>query len=123
MSIALAPVSDGMHGKEVHNVGDVQVILATLAFSGSYVNNGEVVDFTELLKRKGAGIVHAVNFDRVPAGYQLDYDYTNKKVLVRQGDNPNAAAAPGSQLAAAGYPAALTGLAAGDRVRVTVWGL
>lgn len=94
-----------------------------LAFSGAYVAGGEVVapTFESLLKTIGAGTVMFVIMAG-KLGYNFDYDYVNKKVIVRQGDNTNVAAAPGLEIPVAAYPAGLSGLAAGNRVRVLVKG-
>lgn len=124
MPIAFTPTPVSS-GSKVHKLHDLLCLIGELTFSGSYATGGEVItapNFETLLKQIGNGTVHQVIFDNNSVGYLLDYDYTTKKVLVFQGDNTNAAAAPGIQLPAAGYPAALTGLAAGNRVKVTVIG-
>lgn len=83
---------------------------ALVTLSGSYSTGGDALDFGPFFSQQGQGIVDKVVFANA-AGYMLTYDYTNKKVIVRQGDNTNVASAPGVELAAAAYPAALTAAA------------
>lgn len=125
MPIAFVPASTPSSSK-VHKVHDLQLLIGELVFTGSYATGGEVISapsFETLLKQLGNGTVIQVIFDGAKVGYDFYYDYTAKKVVVQQGDNANAAAGPETQLAAAAYPAALSGLAAGNRVKVTVFGL
>lgn len=88
--------------------------IATLVFSGNYVANGDTYDFAALTEG-GAQPTHVMIMGK--AGYHYEYDYTNKKILVRQQRDPAAAGGadiPFTELAAAAYPAGVTG----DAVRV-----
>jgi hypothetical protein len=91
-----------------HIAGDLIEVFYRLTFSGSYPAGGDVVDFRDYFKSTGKGIVFIVDLPATVAGYMLEYDYANRKVLIRQGDNSNASAGPGIQIPAAAYPAALT---------------
>lgn len=97
-------------------------LIVELAFSGNYVAGGEVVapTFESYLKSIGAGNVLFVTFSP-KAGYTFEYDYVNKKVLVKQGGA--AVSNPEAEIGAAAYPGALSGLAAGNRVRAFVKGV
>ena len=44
------------------------------------------------------------------SGYVFSYDYTNKKLIVYQGDNTNAAAAPGVEVSSTTDLSAVTGI-------------
>ena len=92
-----------------HMVGDLQVIPIRITLSGSYATGGDTLDFRPLLQNLGKGAVLVVILPDTIKGYELDYDYANRKLIVRQGDNTNAAAAPAIELPAAAYPGALTG--------------
>lgn len=81
------------------------LVYGTFTFSGNYVNNGEVPTYAGLKTAKSTPLTLLVQ----GGGYIFEYDLSTGKLLVRQGDNPNAAAAPATQLAAAAYPAGLTG--------------
>lgn len=58
--------------------GDQRVVIADITFDSAYPTNGEPVDLGQL------GL-NSVNFMHVPpvSGYQLEYDYANKKIKVR----------------------------------------
>lgn len=123
MAIAFVP-SPTPEGSKVHKLHQELALYGELVFSGNYATGGEVVTapaFKTLLKQIGDGKIYFVLFG-FKAGYQFDYDYATDKILVRQGDNANAGAGPSIELPAAAYPAAITGLAAGNRVRVMVIG-
>lgn len=45
-----------------------------------------------------SGDILGVNVIGAPSGYKFEYDLVNDKLMAFQGDNPNAAAAPGVQL-------------------------
>lgn len=97
------------------------MLVGELTFSGSYATGGDALDFAPVLKKIGSGQVMHVSF--LPkAGYQFDYNGSTKKVIVRQGDNDGIADGPGIELPAAAYPAAITGLVAGNKVSVMVLG-
>lgn len=107
MAVAVAFTDVWSDGRRIHAIG-------TLIFSGNYVNNGDAVD----IKGAKGAIDHQKWLSRLDptyveingkAGYFYEYDKVNKKIIVRQGDNTNAAAAPFIQLAAAAYPAGVTG--------------
>ncbi len=109
MAAALTPVTPGRHGKKVSAVGDLFLIVFEVTLSGSYATGGEDLRTTlqNLLKQKGNGTVYAVSL-LSHSGYQISYDDAAGKMMVHQGDNANAGVAPGIQLPAAAYPAALT---------------
>jgi hypothetical protein len=120
MAIAFVP-SPTPEGSKVHKLHQELALYGELVFTGSYVTGGEVITapaFKTLLKQIGDGKIYFVLFGG-RLGYTFDYDYAADKVMVRQ---DAAAGAPSAELAAAGYPAGLTGLAAGNRVRVMVIG-
>lgn len=84
-------------------------VLANVVFSGSYATGGELYDFAAVQWGYIQPIwVHIQG----KAGYFYEYDFTNKKIIVRQQINPAAAGGadvPFSELAAAAYPAGVTG--------------
>jgi hypothetical protein len=77
--------------------------------SGNYALGGEVVPFRGKMPTTKQPVFVDV---RGKAGYVYEYDYANDKLLVRQ---EGAAAAPAVELAAAAYPAGVTG----DDIRFT----
>ena len=88
--------------------------LATLTFSGNYATGGDSFDFATI--QQGGAQPIWVDI-RGKAGYSYEYDFTNKKIIVRQQKDPAAAGGadiPLPELAAAGYPAGVTG----DAIRV-----
>jgi hypothetical protein len=70
-----------------------------LAFSGSYVTGGDALDPTSLFS-SGVGSILSVDVAG-GAGYGFEYNPTTKVLKVFS--------APGTELAAGAYPAALTG--------------
>lgn len=123
MAIAIAKPpapAQPVWGGDLQDLGPINLMIFELAFSGAYVAGGEVVapTFESRLKTVGAGNVQAVIFSP-KLGYTFEYDYVNKKVLVRQ---DAAAGAPSAEIPVAAYPAPLVALAAGNRVRATVLG-
>lgn len=83
--------------------------LATLVFSGNYAAGGDLIDFANIQE----GVVQPIWVDiRGKAGYSYEYDFAAKKVIVRQQKDPAAAGGadiPLPELAAAAYPAGVTG--------------
>lgn len=120
MPIAYASYPKSVGSEDIHSAGDFLLLAGELTFSGSYATGGEVPSptFADVLKRIGAGQVMFVLFSH-RAGYLTEFDPATGKVLVRQGAGSGA---PAGELAAAGYPAGLTGLTAGNRVKVLVFG-
>lgn len=95
------------------DVGRIETV-ATLVFSGNYATNGDVYDFAAISQGVGQPLFVDI---RGKAGFSYEYDLANKKIIVRQQLNPaNAGGAdiPFTELAAAAYPAGVTG----DVVRV-----
>lgn len=90
------------------NLGPRLMVEGTLAFSGNYATGGEIPTYAGLKTSKSTPIRMYVN--AIAGLYQFSYDPLTGKLVVGQGDNDNAADAPGAQLTnAAAYPAGLTG--------------
>ena len=88
------------------NLGSRWYVEGTLTFSGNYVTGGEVPTYPGLKTGKSTAVRLAIN---ALAGYLFSYDPATGKIMIFQDATP-AAAAPLPQLAAAGYPAGLTGV-------------
>lgn len=104
MSIAIAVTDHWDDGKRRHVTG-------TLVFSGNYVNNGDTLNFSGAVMEFLRTTQHPVHVEiNGIAGY--DYKFNRGAtpatglVVVRQ---CAAAGAPLAQIAAAGYPAGVTG--------------
>lgn len=108
MAAAFTPVADN-RGSTIHSAGDHFELIGDVTFSGSYPAGGDVVDFASVLAGSGAGVVWFVIFSP-RAGYTFEFVAASQKILIRQGDNTNAASAPGIEIPAAAYPGALTAL-------------
>lgn len=65
--------------------------IGRLAFDNSYVTNGEPVTPAQLGFENDALDVILIE---PSGGYTFEYDHTNQKILVRYGDNNNAADGP-----------------------------
>lgn len=91
--------------------GPLKIVTGTFDFDTSYPTGGE--DITGIFN-KFASTLGCEFFPR--NGYTFTTDYTNKKVLAYQGDNTNAAAAPGVQVPNTTNLSTLTG------VRFIAWG-
>ena len=87
-------------------IGDRRAVIADVDFDSSYPTGGEDLLPTTL------GFTSRADFVLVePAGgYTFEYDHTNSKVIARQGDNPNAAAAPAVQVPNTTNLSAVTGV-------------
>jgi hypothetical protein len=85
-------------------MGDGYAFKGSIALSGNYATGGDPLDFGPIFQTIGVGTIDYVDIED-KAGYAVDYDYTNKKVMVRQDAG---AGNPSAELAAAAYPAALT---------------
>jgi len=72
---------------------DFKMITGQLAF-GAYETNGVAFDLSKQIPTK----VHFVKFDD-PAGYNLVYDYVNKKIKVFYGDYSASSDGPHSEVA------------------------
>ena len=81
-----------------------KAIIADIALSSSYATGGD----TYTAANFGMTSVDAIILQSNAAGYNLSVDLTNSKVLAYQGDNTNAAAAPGIQVPAATNLSAVT---------------
>jgi hypothetical protein len=87
-----------------------RVTRSRVTLDSSYPTGGYTITPNQL----GLGAIDFVLVaDRL--GYTFDWDYANNKLLVYQGDNTNAAAAPGIQVANATNLSAVTNV----RVRAT----
>jgi hypothetical protein len=87
------------------NVGSRLVVEGTFTFSGNYVAGGEVPSFPGVRTGKTTPVSVDVN---ALAGYIFSYDRATGKLIIFQ-DNATATAAALPALAAAAYPAGLTG--------------
>lgn len=98
------------------SAGDLAFRIVDVTLDNSYVTGGWPVSAQSL----GLGSNGVVQFVLLSGsgrnGYLLEYDHTAKTIKASQGDNPNVAAAPGVQLAAAS--AVLNGVV----VRLLVFG-
>lgn len=118
MAAAFTPVGD--HAKDKIAVGDRYVLIGTIALSGNYAVGGDALSFVARFAQTGLGEVDFVEVHPI-AGYLFEYDYDDAKLQVFQQTDPAAAGGaniPLVELAAAAYPAALTGATP----RVLVWG-
>lgn len=88
------------------NLGPRLMVEGTLTFSGNYATGGEIPTFSGLKTSKSTPLTMLIT---ALAGYVFAYDRGTGKVLIFQDATP-AAAAPLPQLAAAAYPAGLTGV-------------
>jgi hypothetical protein len=105
MAMAATPVNQaagGPFGGVSADSGYFEVFV-DIALSGSYATGGDAMDLTAIAKRApGArGNIIMALFEDL-AGHQFLYNRTTKKVLVYT--------TAGTELAAAAYPAGLTGL-------------
>ena len=105
MPMTFTPAAD--HGKSRRSIGDIQLIVGTITFSGSYATGGEVPTVANppggtgikgVFGRLGVGEVLAVLGDA--RGNSFEYDNTNDKMKMFSAAN--------TELAAAAYNAALT---------------
>jgi hypothetical protein len=92
-----------------HSGGDFWEVRAALKLSGTYKTGGDIT-LSEVLETKlkevGTGIIEWVDVQGKTGGYVLQYDYTNKKLMVfRTGGALKGAL---EQLPEEAYPAALT---------------
>lgn len=83
-------VKSGVAGDLRYAVLDVQ-----LTSGANYTTGGEGFDVAQVPGFKSA--VYDVTGD-IAGGYQVQWIPSTKKLLVRQGDNPNVAAAPGVEV-------------------------
>ena len=87
------------------SLGPKWMVTGTLTFSGNYATGGEVPTYPGLKTSKSTPIrLHAAAL----VGYLFSYDPATGKLLIFSDVTPAATAAL-PQLAAAAYPAALTG--------------
>jgi len=99
MTLVATAVADNVAG--VHAQSGYYDVFVDIAISGNYAAGGDTLDLTTIAKRGGGrGSILMAFFEPI-AGYTLTYDRTNKKVLFFNG---------ATQLAAAAYPAGVTGL-------------
>lgn len=101
--------------------GTQRVVIADITFDSAYVTGGEPLDFKLL------GLTQ-INFMQLPAasGYQLEYDYANKKIKARTPVSAIAAhshtentAASYTQNATTATAGAITAAAAGEVANAT----
>ena len=74
---------------------DMSYVVADITMAASYATNGDTYTLAQF---EAGNAIDAIVFSGNPSGYQFEADLTNKKIKVRQGDNTNAAAAPGSEV-------------------------
>lgn len=105
-AIAFTKTDEWDDGKRIH-------VLGTLTFSGNYLNGGEVPTTGSTNGIRARGSRSAPKWVKIEgkAGFEYDYDRANEKVMVRAQEPTNAGAGviALSQLAAAAYPAGITG--------------
>jgi hypothetical protein len=99
-----ATVTPNNVDRQLEAMGDGYAFKGNIALSGSYSTGGDTLDFGPIFQTIGVGTIDYVDIED-KAGFAVDYDYTNKKVVVRQ---DAAAGNPSAELPAAAYPAALT---------------
>lgn len=75
-------------------IGDRRAVIADVDFDSSYPTGGEPLTAVNLGFTSRADLVIA----EPAAGYTFEFDHTNSKLIARQGDNANAAAAPSVQV-------------------------
>lgn len=110
MAVAVTFTDVWTDGRRIHAVG-------TLAFSGNYATGGDAIDIKAAgINSAGQGWRSSSDPTHVQivgkAGHLYEYDRANKKVLIRRNKNPadaGGADIPFPELAAAAYPAAVTG--------------
>ena len=85
--------------------GSRRVVIADLAFDSSYPTGGESV-LPGLLGMQTIDFLLA----EPAGGYSFEYHHTNQKLLARQGDNTNAAAAPSVEVPDTTDLSAVTGV-------------
>lgn len=92
------------------------IFIGTLAITGNYAAGGMAADFQALC----AGITTSKQPVHVAiqgiAGYVYEYDYTNKKIIIRAQTNAAAEDAPLGELTVAALPAGVTG----DTIRARI---
>jgi hypothetical protein len=84
------------------------IIIGTLTFSGVYAALGDPFDFGTITEGSGQPLIVRI---ATKNGFMYNYDYVNKKILVR-GYTPTSATAgviPFDEIAAGAYPAGVTG--------------
>lgn len=84
--------------KKEGTAGDLRYVVADVTLDSSYDAGGELIT-AAMLGRPGGTI--QILMATTGGGYLPEYDYTNSKLIVRRGDNPNAAAAPAIEVTAA----------------------
>jgi hypothetical protein len=101
VTVVATPILKPGSAEPIMSYGDLWQVLVTLVFSGSYVTNGDALDFTPLLQGPAAGCTVLFVDVMGGAGNQFEYDKVNKKLKMFSSANTEAAAA--------GYNAAITG--------------
>jgi hypothetical protein len=99
MTLVATPVPDNAGG--IHAVSGYYDVFVDIAISGNYATGGDALDLTIPGKRGGGRGSILMAFFEAPLGYELRYDRTNKKLLFYTSG--------GTELAAAAYPAGVTG--------------
>jgi hypothetical protein len=88
-------------GETMMSLGDLWTFFVTLTFTGSYVTNGDALDFTPFLQGPAAGTTVIAVDVAGGAGNTFEYDKVNKKLKAFSTAN--------TELTAAAYNAAITG--------------
>lgn len=104
MAIAVSFRDIWSDGRRIHAIGSV-------VFSGNYAAGGEVVDVKAAAanaqgQRWMANSQPDIMMLQGKAGYHYEYDRANRKIIIRQSAGAGAVEA---ELAAAAYPAGVTG--------------
>ena len=82
--------------------GQLKIITGSIAFDNSYPTGGESMDISEMFTN-----LLIVLFES-KSGYVFEYDYSNKKVKARVGDNDGASDGPLAEVANGTNLSALT---------------
>jgi hypothetical protein len=108
MPLVFTPTAD--HSKTQHVIGDLQILVGTLTFSGSYAAGGEVPTggIKQLFRQFGVGDVISILGDA--RGNSLEFDNVNDKIKVYTAANvEHTVAAYNAALTASPVPVAILG--------------
>lgn len=98
MAATFTPNKDG-NAATLHAAGDLWILLGTITFSGSYATGGDVLSLRKYLV--GMSTVKSIVLMGTIRGNAVEYDVANDKLKMYASAN--------TEVAAAGYNAALTG--------------
>lgn len=83
------------------NFGELSMRIVDVTLNNNYDAGGWAVTAKQLGFGLSGEIDALIGGDMILDGYYLGYDRTNKKLMVRQGDNDNISDSPGIELAGA----------------------